>query len=67
MGGVRKKVTAEPYRDIDFSGAKRGAVLRSALGVAESQTRFPVFEVPASAPIIPASRIQEALDEDDLI
>jgi hypothetical protein len=29
--------------------------------------RFPVFEVPAGARLIPASRIQEALDEDGIV
>jgi hypothetical protein len=28
--------------------------------------RFPVFDVPANAPIIPASRVQKAIDEDGL-
>ena len=30
-------------------------------------SRFPVFEVPADARMIPASRIQKALDEDGII
>lgn len=30
-------------------------------------TRFPTFEVPAGAPLIPASRIQKALDEDGIV
>jgi len=29
-----------------------------------SRRRFPAFDVPASAPIIPASRVQEYLDEE---
>jgi hypothetical protein len=28
--------------------------------------RFPTFDVPANAPIIPASRIQRIIDEEDL-
>lgn len=28
-------------------------------------SRFPVFNVPAGAPIIPASRIQRLIDDDD--
>ena len=30
-------------------------------------SRFPVFEVPADARLIPASRIQKALDEDGIV
>jgi Arc/MetJ family transcription regulator len=30
-------------------------------------SRFPVFEVPADARMIPASRIQKALDEDGIV
>ena len=33
---------------------------------AKRASRFPVFEVPASARLIPASRIQKALDEDGI-
>jgi len=32
----------------------------------QSKRRFPVFDVPANAPVIPASRIQRAIDEDGL-
>jgi hypothetical protein len=32
----------------------------------KGSSRFPVFEVPANARLIPASRIQKALDEDGL-
>ena len=31
-----------------------------------SKRRFPVFDVPANAPLIPASRIQRVIDEDGL-
>jgi hypothetical protein len=31
-----------------------------------SRRRFPTFEVPAGAPIIPASRIERVLDEEGL-
>lgn len=34
---------------------------------AKGAPRFPVFEVPAGARLIPASRIQKALDEDGII
>ena len=29
--------------------------------------RFPAFEVPPGAPVIPASRVQKALDEDGIV
>ena len=32
----------------------------------ESSGPFPTFDVPADAPIIPASRVQEAIDEEGL-
>jgi hypothetical protein len=32
----------------------------------KGRARFPVFEVPANARLIPASRIQKALDEDGI-
>jgi hypothetical protein len=31
-----------------------------------SRRRFPVFDVPANAPVIPASRIQRVIDEEGL-
>ena len=31
-----------------------------------STSRFPVFDLPANAPVIPASRIQRLIDEEDL-
>ena len=31
-----------------------------------SARRFPTFEVPPNAPVIPASRIQRVIDEEDL-
>jgi hypothetical protein len=31
-----------------------------------SAGRFPVFDVPANAPVIPASRIQRVIDEEGL-
>jgi hypothetical protein len=31
-----------------------------------SNRRFPVFDVPANAPVIPASRIQRVIDEEGL-
>jgi len=34
---------------------------------AREAARFPTFEVPAGARLIPASRIQKALDEDGIV
>ncbi|HEX3526208.1 MAG TPA: antitoxin [Thermoanaerobaculia bacterium] len=34
---------------------------------AKEVSRFPVFEVPANARVIPASRIQKALDDDGIV
>jgi len=34
---------------------------------APGTSRFPVFEVPADARMIPASRVQKALDEDGIV
>ena len=34
--------------------------------VRNSKRRFPVFDVPADAPVIPASRIQRAIDEEGI-
>lgn len=34
---------------------------------AEQGTRFPSFDVPPDAPLIPASRIQKALDENGIV
>jgi hypothetical protein len=33
----------------------------------EGGSRFPAFDVPANAKLIPASRIQKALDEDGIL
>jgi len=34
---------------------------------AKKDTRFPVFEVPEGTPMIPASLVQKALDEDGIV
>lgn len=45
--------------------ARRG--LKPADAPARRTTRrFPSFDVPANAPVIPASRIQRVIDEEDL-
>jgi hypothetical protein len=41
-------------------GLKQRAVIR------RDKSRLPVFEVPSDAPVIPASRIQEFIDEEGL-
>jgi hypothetical protein len=57
------------------SGERLGKVLsmlaRRGLKPADSPARrstrrFPVFDVPANAPVIPASRIQRVIDEEGL-
>jgi hypothetical protein len=57
------------------SGERLGKVVsklaRRGLKPAEPPThrstrRFPVFDVPANAPVIPASRIQRAIDQEGL-
>ncbi|HEV7507007.1 MAG TPA: antitoxin [Thermoanaerobaculia bacterium] len=40
---------------------------RQARPPAREAARFPTFEVPAGARLIPASRIQKALDEDGIV
>ncbi len=43
--------------------ARRGLKSRGRMG-RSGKSRLPVFEVPPDAPIIPASRIQEIIDEE---
>lgn len=45
--------------------ARRG-LIQNAAPVKNIKARFPVFSVPANAPIIPASRVQRVIDEEDL-
>ncbi len=45
--------------------ARRG-LKREVAPPQHSKRRFPVFDVPANAPVIPASRIQRVIDEEDL-
>ena len=49
---ARRGLTADQHGN--QSGRKRGS------------GRFPAFDVPADAPVIPASRIQRVLDEEGL-
>jgi hypothetical protein len=44
--------------------ARRGLKSRAALP--QKKSRFPVFDVPSDAPVIPATRIQEILDEEGI-
>lgn len=43
--------------------ARRGLV-RGAPEPSKGKRRFPVFDIPPNAPIIPASRVQEVVDEE---
>jgi hypothetical protein len=46
--------------------ARRG--LSEAVPVSKKASkRFPMFDVPANAPIIPASRVQRVIDEDGIL
>jgi hypothetical protein len=53
-------------------GKVLSALLRRALKPTDSpptrrsKRRFPVFDVPANAPLIPASRVQRVIDEEGL-
>jgi hypothetical protein len=47
------------------SGERLGKVL-SMLARRGLKRRFPVFDVPADAPVIPVSRIQRVIDEEGL-
>jgi hypothetical protein len=57
------------------SGKRLGVVLsdlarrglnQNNVPVKQRKARFPVFSVPADAPIIPASRVQRVINEEDL-
>jgi hypothetical protein len=50
-----------------LSEMARQALEPSVRQPAKGASRFPVFEVPAGARLIPASRIQKALDEDGIV
>lgn len=43
--------------------ARRG-LMKEAPVPAKGKKRFPTFQVPPDAPVIPASRVQEVLDEE---
>ena len=45
--------------------ARRG-LTRASMPKGKAGRRFPVFDVPPGAPLIPATRIQAAIDEDGL-
>ena len=50
------------------SGKRLGAVLSdlARCGLNQSRARFPVFSLPANAPIILASRVQRVIDQEGL-
>ncbi len=59
----------------DASGERLGKVLSTlarrglkpeAAAAGRAKRRFAVFDVPPNAPVIPASRIQRVIDEEDL-
>ncbi|HJT90049.1 MAG TPA: hypothetical protein VJ732_19395 [Bryobacteraceae bacterium] len=51
------------------SGERLGKVLSrlARRGLKPEARRFPVFDVPANAPMIPASRIQRLIDREGLV
>lgn len=71
-------VYEEALRQSKSTGKSLGAVLsemaRHALRSdtrrmfeAEKESRFPSFDIPPDTPLIPASRVQRALDENGII
>jgi hypothetical protein len=46
--------------------ARRALKLTDSPLARRSTRRFPVFDVPANAPLIPASRVQRVIDEEGL-
>jgi hypothetical protein len=50
-----------------LSEMARQALNPSVLRPPRGTSRFPTFEVPADARVIPASRVQKALDEDGIV
>jgi len=59
------RVSGERLGKVISKLARRG-LERKNPSVRKRARRFPTFEVPAGAPIIPASRIERVLDEDGL-
>ncbi len=49
-----------------LSELARRSLTRPAPHPPRGKRRFPVFEVPPNAPIIPASRVQKVIDEEGL-
>lgn len=66
---ARAKATGEKLGRV-LSEMARQAIQpsrRRPLRSSKGPSRFPVFEVPAGAPLIPASRIRKILEEDGII
>lgn len=66
---ARAQATGKPLGRV-LSELARQALQPSGPGSKRSMrkaSRFPVFEVPADAQMIPASRVQKALDEDGIV
>jgi predicted trehalose synthase len=59
------RVSGERLGKVISKLARRG-LERKNPSVRKGTRRFPTFEVPAGAPIIPASRIERVLDEESL-
>jgi hypothetical protein len=59
------RTTVPPLDDGRYEGTQEPSGRRLKRSV-KGAARFPVFEVPANTRLIPASRVQKALDEDDI-
>ena len=60
------QVSGERLGKVVSKLARRGLV-PEAPATRRSNRRFPTFDVPRNAPVIPAARIQRAIDEDELL
>jgi hypothetical protein len=59
------RATGERLGKVLSTLARRGLKSEGA-ATRTAKRRFPVFDVPANAPVIPASRIQRVIDEEGL-
>lgn len=60
------RVSGERLGKVLSNLARRGLQPASASRKKGKRRRFPTFEVPATAPVIPASRVQKVIDEEGL-
>lgn len=60
------RASGERLGKVLSSLARRGLTPQES-PVRRSNRRFPVFEVPVGTPVIPASRVQRVIDDEDLL